>query len=543
MEVWLSLGVAALVVLPPLLTRLISRSEAPPGWRSLVGANMASLLFMGGWWLPPGPVAWAFLKLSLPLATAGVYGGARSSLAAAAAAQSGTPYTRVFGWLETAEAVGLLLGNSLFLQPDTTPAVAALLFGAAVVFAWTASFGNAPIAALESRANIRWLGLGLVGVAGVTYAALAAVVAGAFDGSPDAPTAALSGLASGAFLTSLQSHRFRSLGFLPFAAVGLTGCLVWSASIPESLVACFGVGLTGALAIVPLRARYAAVAPSVVDADSLSGLAAGTLIFLWVFLLRPWLPGGPLPWLALLAGGISIVAGWQLLRPAIEQLTEMVLAPIYRTEGSGPGIAAFPLEGPVLVVCNHTAWLDPLWLGKVLPRRIKPMMTSDFFDKPAIRWLVRDVVHAIRVQASRFRREAPELAEAVAALDAGECLILFPEGHLRKHDRPTVRQFGRGVWHILHDRPTTPVVVCWIEGGFGSFTSYYRGKPATNKRPDFWRPIRVAVATPQVVDPAVLADMRATRRYLMEQCVQARTLLGLPAGTLEEERMGGKEEG
>jgi 1-acyl-sn-glycerol-3-phosphate acyltransferase len=72
------------------------------------------------------------------------------------------------------------------------------------------------------------------------------------------------------------------------------------------------------------------------------------------------------------------------------------------------------------------------------------------------------VVHAIRVEASGFRREAPELREAVAALDRGEAVILFPEGGMRRREEQPLRHFGQGVWHILKDRPQTPVVVCWI---------------------------------------------------------------------------------
>ena len=61
--------------------------------------------------------------------------------------------------------------------------------------------------------------------------------------------------------------------------------------------------------------------------------------------------------------------------------------------------------GPLLVVANHAAWLDTLWLAKVLPRRLTPMMTSVFYDLPGMRFLMRHVAGAIRVQASTFRRE------------------------------------------------------------------------------------------------------------------------------------------
>jgi 1-acyl-sn-glycerol-3-phosphate acyltransferase len=149
------------------------------------------------------------------------------------------------------------------------------------------------------------------------------------------------------------------------------------------------------------------------------------------------------------------------------------------------------------------------------------------------------VVHAIRVEASEFRREAPELKQAIEALDRGECLVIFPEGRMRRRDDQLLHRFGQGVWHILHERPAIPVVTCWIEGGWGSCFSYFGGPPLTKKKWDFWRRIDVAVNEAAVLDPAILADHRATRAYLMETCLNARRYLGLeipasPAETPEE---------
>jgi hypothetical protein len=83
-------------------------------------------------------------------------------------------------------------------------------------------------------------------------------------------------------------------------------------------------------------------------------------------------------------------------------------------------------------------------------------------------------------------------------------------------------------------RPDTPVVVCWIEGGWGSYWSYVGGPPTKHKRLDFWRAINVAAGEPQVLRPDVLASHRQTRAYLNELCRQARRYLGLdpvaPAG-------------
>jgi 1-acyl-sn-glycerol-3-phosphate acyltransferase len=150
-------------------------------------------------------------------------------------------------------------------------------------------------------------------------------------------------------------------------------------------------------------------------------------------------------------------------------------------------------------------------------------------------------VGAIRVQKGAFRREAPELRQAVERLRRGGCVLLFPEGFLRRKEEQLLMPFGQGVWHILNELPQTPVVVCWIEGGWGSFASYRSGPPMRHKALDRRRRIDIAVAEPRVMEATVLADHRTTRAALRQACLDCRDWLGLPIpreekkeGTLDE---------
>ena len=231
----------------------------------------------------------------------------------------------------------------------------------------------------------------------------------------------------------------------------------------------------------------------------------------------------------------AIVAWMALHRATMEQLLEVAIWPLYRIKGHGPGLDTLPLRGPLLVVANHAAWFDPVWVAKVMPRRLRPMMTSTFYDLPGLSWLMRNVARAIRVEYSTYRREAPELEEAIAALDHGECVLLFPEGSLRKSEERPLRHFGQGVWHILSQRPDTPVVVCWIEGNWKSFFSYWKGPPTKNKRFDFWWRIDIAVGEPHVLHEKTLKELKATRSYLEKQCREMRGVLGLEVPRAEGE--------
>jgi 1-acyl-sn-glycerol-3-phosphate acyltransferase len=156
------------------------------------------------------------------------------------------------------------------------------------------------------------------------------------------------------------------------------------------------------------------------------------------------------------------------------------------------------------------------------------MMTSRFYKIWFLRPLLKYVFRVIVVPDQRFRHDAPELQDAIAALDRGECVVIFPEGFLRRKEEQPLRRFGQGIWQILRERPNTPVVSCWIEGGWGSYCSYFNGPPTKNKKIDIRRPIQVAVSAPETADAELLKDQMLTRIHFMNRVLDSRELLGLP---------------
>jgi 1-acyl-sn-glycerol-3-phosphate acyltransferase len=513
----------------------------------------------------PWIAGWALLALGMA-----IYSPARYALLPAASTDTQWPLTRVNGWIEMGAVVAMVAGMVAGAQqeiPDLQwldlPVVplAVALNGIGFVTAlpvWFPSdirrpenanqaisgfFRDAGRIWQDRRARAALLGMSTLRaiVAGGTGAFLARMLGDSVDFGHKIQSAVevagwiLLGAAAGSVLAGVERHPCRALGLVAVGAVGLVVSFVFAAAGATDAWLCVFLGVMCGLINVPLAAAYQLFVPADARGNAMAIRNLSDCFFMTtiaVFLgalaaARLLSTSGQL-WVVAAVASVALLIAWMVLyREVMELFLEIVLWPVYRVKAHGEGIHHFPTHGPVLVVANHAAWLDPIWLGKVLPRTLRPMMTSTFYDLPVIRWLMVHVVGAIRVTASSFRREAPELDEAVRGLDAGQVIVLFPEGSLRRTEERPLRRFGQGVYHILRQRPGTPVVVCWIEGNWKSFFSYFKGPPTKNKPLDFWRHVDIAVGEPIVLDEATLADHRTTRAFLEQRCREMRGVLGL----------------
>ncbi len=326
--------------------------------------------------------------------------------------------------------------------------------------------------------------------------------------------------AAGVLLAWLYWSAYRARGLAVYGALG------WLAATAHG---CYGQHWPGWTQGLPLGLMVGGLAkarqlfggrPSEENLTLLAALLAGGGVVAGLLRLGEPLPAGGW-WLLLLAGSATAVLGRRLFRPALAVSCEPLLWLMYDVRTRGTGLQGVPPHGPCIVIANHACWMDPFFLEKILPRPTTPMMTSRFYDLPVIRHFMRRF-GVIRVPENKLKKETPEIDAAIAALRRGECLVIFPEGYLRRRDDMPLRRFGRGVWHILSACPDTPVLACWIEGNWGSFTSHRHGPPLRNKPLDIRRPIRIAVVGPVVVPAAILADHWRTRAFLMNLVGQAR---------------------
>jgi len=340
------------------------------------------------------------------------------------------------------------------------------------------------------------------------------------------------GLAVGIAVTIIQGHWLRALGFVPWAFGVLTVALAAMAIWPGAEWPRYALGFAAGLAHSPLMvAVFASIPPgqrfrAMLLHPVFSGLAAFLLTEFVVFLPPParfWALAG----LSVVA---TVVFTRLLFRPFVELINEVVFRPMWYPVAYGPGASGLPTRGPMLIVGNHSAMFDPVWISGVVPLRSRAMMLSTFMDRPFLGWLTGTVYKSIRVsEEGGFRRHIPEIDEAVRTLQSGESVMIFPEAWIRRKEEVPLRRFAQGVVKILQRMPQTPVIACWVEDGWGTYSSYKNGPPGKGKPFDILKRIRIGVSEPETLPPEVLADEKAIRRHLMKMVLYARTYLGLPA--------------
>ena len=316
---------------------------------------------------------------------------------------------------------------------------------------------------------------------------------------------------------------YRALGLVPLAAVAWLAAVGHGAYWHEWPAWAHGAPL--GLIIGALARGWRGTEPRAESAVPFGGAVLGVgLAYLLHGRGRPF---DVAEWFVLVVSVVLVGWTWaRLFRPLFEFSLEVPMWIMYRLRGAGPGLTDFPKTGPCLILANHACWLDPIFLAGVLPRPVTPMMTSRFYDLPVIRRLMV-AFGVIRVPEKALKKDAPEVQEAIAALDRGECVVIFPEGYLRRTEDRPLRRFGQGVWQVLKARPNTPVFAAWIEGAWGSYTSYFNGRPTKNKKKDLRRPIGVGMSAAIAIPPEELDEHLRARIYLMNLVSEARKHLGL----------------
>jgi 1-acyl-sn-glycerol-3-phosphate acyltransferase len=131
-----------------------------------------------------------------------------------------------------------------------------------------------------------------------------------------------------------------------------------------------------------------------------------------------------------------------------------------------------PRRGPVLLASNHVSFLDPLlllWLGERTHRKVRFLAMAELWNRRFLRFFL---VHTHQIPVPRGTAAAgSSLTYAVAALEEGECVGIYPEGVISPDLEPMPGKTGVARLAALTGAPVVPV------GVWGGQRLYPKGRP------------------------------------------------------------------
>jgi 1-acyl-sn-glycerol-3-phosphate acyltransferase len=122
------------------------------------------------------------------------------------------------------------------------------------------------------------------------------------------------------------------------------------------------------------------------------------------------------------------------------------------------GLENIPRTGGVLLASNHQSFLDPVLVAMVLSREMHFMARRTLFRNPVLRVII---VGYNAFAIDRDSADVKGVKSAIARLEAGNILLVFPEG-TRTGDG-SIGRMKPGIG-VLAERAAVPIVPVLIEG-------------------------------------------------------------------------------
>ncbi len=134
------------------------------------------------------------------------------------------------------------------------------------------------------------------------------------------------------------------------------------------------------------------------------------------------------------------------------------LYPLYRIRSFGR--KNVPKKGPVLLLCNHQSFLDPVICQLPLGRWTCGVARDSLYEGKVLGFLLR---HLNTIPIRRGQADLASMRRIMSALKSGKCLFLFPEA-TRSHDGKIIDV--KPGFSLLSRKTGAKVVPMVIDGTF-----------------------------------------------------------------------------
>ena len=155
------------------------------------------------------------------------------------------------------------------------------------------------------------------------------------------------------------------------------------------------------------------------------------------------------------------------------------------------GLENVPLEGPLILMINHTSLIDPAMAGGVMPREIVAMSKIENFRDPILGIIVR-LYGAFPVRRGEVDLQATR--RALEVLHNGEVLLMAPEGTRSKECRLQPGHDGMTFIALHANAPVLPMAIAGVK----DFSSNFKGLRRTDVKVVIGKPFRFQLSEEKV---------------------------------------------
>ena len=210
------------------------------------------------------------------------------------------------------------------------------------------------------------------------------------------------------------------------------------------------------------------------------------------------------------------------MEPLYRLVEEVLRLPVRRgLRWRVEGLERVPATGPVLLASNHLSYVDPIAIGNLVHlagRRVRFLAKSELFRNRLLAAALRKLG---QIPVERGTGDAGALDAAAAALKAGQCVHVFPEGTISDDLEPMAGKTGLARLARAAGVDVVPV---------GLWGTHRVMPPGGRKAQRFRTPIVMVVGETVPVGPAA-NPRQATDRIMAGICAavaEARRLYPAP---------------
>ncbi len=281
------------------------------------------------------------------------------------------------------------------------------------------------------------------------------------------------GILLGAMYAGRVSKNYIEMGLIPLGAIGVTLSLLLLPSLTHKILilpAFLIFGFFGGLLIVPLNAliQYNSAGKNLGKILAANNFVQNVAM-LFFLVLTAILAQGKMNTLMMMYGLCALAligctyAVVHLPQSLARYVVYSLVAKLYRLEVHG--INHIPPQGGVLLLGNHTSYLDWAIIEMASPRPVRFVIERDIYQKWYWHWFLKSL-NMIPISRGASKEAIVQVGKAV---DQGDLVALFPEGFITRNGH--LGDFQRGFEWIVKKHPCT-VVPFYLHGLWGTMTSY-----------------------------------------------------------------------